>query len=365
MLNQYDFKASQDNISHASTSFVLDFQLKDVNGDEKHQDSQIMHITNSSLASLNTTISLPELDLLHLESDNAFERATILLSEAQELAKTYNYEEAISILEKNSPLFDSFSKVKGEQALIIFYNQGFTYYKMYLYEDAMKSFNLAEEFSFNVDVNSENAMYFRAIHNMMADVHMQYGDFAKSFRYLNNAVTIIDVYFRESLDKKVPTFTTKAELLYTWNLDEEEPTKYLEEAESCLQKVLVERKKNGDNRMIGFTYLQMTQLYIRWASKDESKRVQANECFEKGLEYSRKNLLAEKYFMIGRHWRNKGQISILEGKKDQAKYHYETGILTVDETLPRGNFFSRQFRKEYREYFGEDYQLKFLTGMED
>ena len=360
-LNPYNSGASQDLGSNSGTNL---FKIQ-----EENKNGEYMLSSNS----INTTISLICLDPPPLKTETTYDEAISLLNEAQACVRDCRYEDALKILEENKILFESFNNSENDQGLIIFYTVGFIYYRMYLYPFALKYHKLAEEYGLSHGMTHGNAGYFRAIYNMLADLYMQNEDFEESWRYSDLALDIVRDYFADSLSKKLPTNIIRGELLYTYGATTEEAKKYFQEAETRLKGVLVERFKNGDNTMTGFTFFQLTQLYIKWTKVDYSKLEEAKKCLADGFEYSRKDRIGDEYFIIGRHWRNKGMIYMLEieanDKREEevmirreANNCYKTAIRILDGTLPSTNFFSVQFRKEYQRYFGEEYNLQVLDS---
>ena len=172
------------------------------------------------------------------------------------------------------------------------------------------------------------------------------------------ALFLVHKFLKDARTFKIPSNTIRAELLYTRNSDDRDPRdhlKDLKEVEGLLKGILKQRVRCGEKRMIGFTLLEMTQLYINWAKRDPRRLREAKRCLRKGYELSSMNSGTKNYFMIGRHERNKGQICFLEGKRKQAKFHYRRGIAIIDNGLPTGNFFSQQFKGEYKSLFTKEY----------
>ena len=331
------------------------------------REHQLNSSRNSLIISTSTNNSIPDVDTVLLRGKSDYENVEYWLLVAQEFAKVYKFREALKTLEDYRELIDSFIDSKDGQGLHVFYRKGFTYYKMYLYDDALRSFKEAEKCGRQVLMTSKNAENFRAIYNMMADVYIQSRQFEISKAYSDTALSIVETFFKDALAERIPTITIRAELLYTWRSNEENPKKHiddLEKAEILLKEVLKYREDKGDDRMIGFTYLQMTQMYIRWARRDKRKLEGAIDCLEKGFKHSSISAPSEEYCMIARHWYNKGLILLLETglqedsvKREEAKDCCRKGIRMVDKGLPRNNLFSIQFKEDYEERFGEKYVM--------
>jgi len=284
---------------------------------------------------------LDNVDGFYPETDPIKDRINALMNESY----GGNLKLAVEGFEKVKQEFIKALPGLGKDKAELCLRVGAIYYRGYTEENSL--YWLKEALGYSKDMKEEDhPVHFRKIYLYLADVLIKRGEYEDAEMYLMKAEDLFGKYFendetKEGRRSRSWAFSLRGHIL--------SKNKEYEKAEELYIKSMKLKETLPDMcglEALGIDYL--VDCYVTWGKIDKAKPL-----LEKAFVISEK---VKGYYTEARLWRNQGRICFIEKDEETWKECYREAFVVLARELPSGNSLEVQYRKEYKEKFGVDYE---------